>query len=68
VITGVDISKQAIKYFILNSQSITTIIFSQHLLSGSLIIKSIKISLYLQFRTGSGFKRPLYILYKASAC
>ena len=63
-IVGVDILGQAIKYLILDSQSITTIIFSQPLLLGSLIIKSIKISFYLQSRTGSGFRRPLYILYK----
>jgi hypothetical protein len=65
---GVDILGQAIRYLILDSQFITTIIFSQPLLLGSLIIKLIKMSFYLQFRTGSGFKRPLYVLYKALAC
>jgi len=58
---------QAIKYFILDSRSITTIIFIQPLLTGSLIIKLIKISFYFWFRIGSGFRKPLYILYKALA-
>ena len=64
---GVNILGQAIKCLILDSQSITTIIFTQPLLIGRLIIKLIKISFYLQSGTGSGFKKPLYILYKALA-
>ena len=64
---GANILGQAIKYFILDSWSITTIIFIHPLLAGSLIIKLIKIFFYLQSGTGSGFKRPLYILYKALA-
>ena len=64
---SVDILGQAIKYLILNRWSITTIIFVQPLLTGRSIIKLIKMSFYLWFRTGSGFKRPLYILYKALA-
>ena len=44
---GVDILGQAIKYLILDSWSITTIIFIQPLLMGRLIIKLIKISFYL---------------------
>ena len=58
---------QAIKYLILDSWSTTTIIFVQPLLIGRLIIKLIKISFYLQSKAGSGFNRPLYILYKALA-
>ena len=58
---GVNILEQAIKYLILDSQSITTIIFIQPLLARRLIIKSTKISFYLRSRTGSGFKRPLYV-------
>ena len=64
---GVNISRQVIKYLILNSWFITIIIFIQPLLTGRLIIKLIKISFYLQSRIGSGFKRPLYILYEALA-
>ena len=59
---------QAIKCFILDSRSITTIIFVQPLLIGSLIIKLIKIFFYLWSGTGSGFRKPLYVLYKALAC
>ena len=66
-IAGVDISGQAIRYLILDSWSITTIIFLQPLLLGSLIIKLIKISFHLQSRTGSGFKKPLYVLCEALA-
>ena len=44
---GVDILGQAIKYFILDSQFITTIIFIQPLLTGRLIIKLIKIFFHL---------------------
>jgi len=61
-------SGQAIKCFILDNQSIITIIFIQPLFIGSLIIKLIKISFYLWFRIGSGFKKLLYILYKALVC
>ena len=39
----------------------------QPLFTGRLIIKLIKISFHLQSRAGSGFNRPLYILYKALA-
>ena len=60
-------SGQAIKCLILDNQSMTTIIFSQPLLSGSPTIKSIEISFYLRSGTGSGFKRLLYVLYKALA-
>ena len=65
---GINILGQAIKCLILDSWFITTIIFIQPLLTGSSTIKLIKISFYLWFRTGSGFKKPLYILYKALAC
>ena len=44
---GADISGQAIKCFILDNWSMTTIMFLQPLLLGSLIIKLIKISFYL---------------------
>ena len=64
---GVDILGQAIRCLILDSWSITTIIFIQLLLTGKLIIKLIKISFYLQSRVGSGFSRLLYVLYKALA-
>ena len=66
-ITGVNILGQVIRYFILNSQSITTIIFIQPLFTGRLTIKLIKISFYFQSGAGSGFNRLLYILYKALA-
>jgi len=65
---GINILGQAIKYLILDSWSITTIMFIQPLLTGRLIIKLIKISFYLRSGTGSGFRKPLYILYKALAC
>ena len=68
VMAGVDISGQAIRCLILDNQSITTIMFIQPLLTGRLIIKSIKIFFYFQSRVGSGFNRLLYILYKALAC
>ena len=42
--------------------------FVQLLFIESLTIKLIKMSFHLQFRTGSGFRKPLYILYKALAC
>ena len=64
---GVDILGQVIRCLILDSQSITIIMFVQPLLTGKLIIKSIKISFYLQSRAGSGFSRLLYVLYKALA-
>jgi len=60
-------SGQAIKCLILDSWSITTIIFMQPLLIGRLIIKLIKTSFYLWFGIGSGFKRPLYVLCEALA-
>ena len=66
-IIGVNILGQAIRYLILDNQSITIIIFIQPLLTGRLIIKLIKISFYLQSKVGSGFSRLLYILYKALA-
>ena len=64
---SVNILGQAIKYLILNSRFTTIIIFIQPLLTGRLIIKLIKISFYLRSGTGSGFKKPLYILCKALA-
>ena len=64
---GVNILKQAIRCFILNSRSIITMIFIQPLLTGRLTIKLIKISFYSQSKAGSGFNKPLYILYKALA-
>jgi len=64
---GINILGQAIKYLILDSWSITTIIFILPLLIGRLIIKLIKIFFYLLSGIGSGFKRPLYVLYKALA-
>ena len=45
--SSVDILGQAIKYLILDSWSITIIIFIQPLLTERLIIKLIKISFYL---------------------
>ena len=65
---GVNISGQAIRGLILDSQSTTIIIFIQPLFTGRLIIKLIKISFYLQSRAGSGFNRLLYILCEALAC
>ena len=62
---GVDILRQAIRYLILDNQSMTIIIFSQPLLLGSPMIKLIEISFYLRSGTGSGFKSPLYILCEA---
>ena len=62
---NINILKQAIRRFILNSWFITTIIFIQPLLTGRLITKLIKISFYLQFGAGSVFNRLIYILYKA---
>ena len=44
---GVNISGQAIRGLILNSQSTTIIMFVQPLFTGRLIIKLIKISFYL---------------------
>ena len=64
---GINISRQAIRCLILNSRSITTIIFLQPLLLGRLIIKLIKIFFYFWSKTGSSFKRLLYILCKALA-
>ena len=58
---------QAIKYLILDSWPITTIMFIQPLLSGRSIIKLINISFHLQSRIGSSFRSPLYALYKALA-
>jgi len=64
---GVNILGQAIKCLILDSWSITTIMFIQPLLMGSLTTKLIEISFHLWSRTGSGFRKPLYVLYKALA-
>jgi len=58
---------QAIKYFILNSQSIIIIIFIQYLFIKSLITKLIKMFFYFQSRISSGFKNPLYILCEVLA-
>jgi len=65
---GVNILGQAIKCLILDSWSITTIIFIQPLLMGRLITKLIKISFYLRSGIGSGFKKLLYVLCEALAC
>jgi len=67
VTVGVNILGQAIKCLILNSQSITTIIFVQPLLMGSSTTKLIKMSFHLWSGTGSGFRKPLYVLCKALA-
>ena len=64
---GADMSGQAIKCFILDSRSITTIMFMQPLFIGSLITKLIKISFHFWSRTGSDFRKPLYVLCKALA-
>ena len=64
---SINISGQAIKCLILDSWFTTTIIFVQPLLMGRLIIKLIKISFHLWSGIGSGFKKLLYILYKALA-
>ena len=64
---GINILGQAIRYLILNSQSITTIIFTQPLLTKRLTIKLIKISFHLQSGAGSSFSRPLYVLYETLA-
>jgi hypothetical protein len=58
---------QAIRCLILDNWSTTTIIFVQPLLIGRLTIKLIKMSFYLWSGTGSGFRRPLYVLYEALA-
>ena len=58
---------QAIRCFILDSRSITTIMFVQPLLLGRLITKLIKMFFYLRSRTGRGFRKLLYILCKALA-
>jgi len=60
-------SGQAIKYFILDSQSITTIMFIQPLFIKSLIIKLIKIFFYLWSGISSGFRKPLYVLCETLA-
>jgi hypothetical protein len=64
---GINILGQAIKCLILDSWSITTIIFIYPLLIGRSIIKLIKISFSLRSGIGSSFRRPLYVLYKALA-
>jgi len=64
---GANILGQAIKCFILDSRSITIIMFIHPLLIGSLTIKLIKISFYLWSGIDNGFRKPLYILYKALA-
>jgi hypothetical protein len=64
-IVGVNILEQVIKYFILDSRSITTMIFIQPLFIGRSTTKSIKISFYFWSRADSSFKKLLYILYKA---
>jgi len=58
---------QAIKCFILDSWSITTIMFIQPLLIGRSTTKLIKMSFYLRSGIGSGFRKPLYVLCKALA-
>ena len=67
IIVGANISGYAIRCLILDSRSITTIIFVQPLLTGRLTIKLTKISFYLRSGIGSGFRRPLYVLYEALA-
>jgi len=62
---GANISEQAIKCFILDNQSITTIMFIQPLFTRNSIIKSIKMSFYLWSKINNSFKKPLYVLYKA---
>jgi len=64
---GANMLGQAIKCLILDSRSITTIMFVQPLLLGRLITKLIKISFYLWSGTGSGFRKPLYVLCEALA-
>jgi len=64
---GADILGQAIKCFILDSRSITTIMFIHPLLTGSSITKLIKMSFYFWSGTGSSFRKPLYVLCKALA-
>jgi hypothetical protein len=64
---GINISGQAIKYLILDSRSITTIIFIQPLLIGRLITKLIEISFYLWSGTESSFRSLLYVLCEALA-
>ena len=64
---GVNILGQAIKYLILDSWSITTIMFIQPLLIGRLTIKLINISFHLWSGIGSSFRSLLYALYKALA-
>ena len=59
---------QAIKCLILDSWSITTIMFVQPLLMGSSTTKLIEMSFHLRSGIGSGFRKPLYILCKALAC
>ena len=66
-IVGVDISGQAIRCLILDSQFTTTIMFVQPLFTRRLIIKSIEMSFYLRSGAGSGFSRLLYVLCKALA-
>ena len=66
-IVGINILGQAIRCPILDSQSITTIIFIQPLLIRRLTTKLIKISFYLWSGIGSSFKSLLYVLCKALA-
>jgi hypothetical protein len=68
VIIGVNILGQAIKCLILDSQSITIMIFMQLLLIERSTTKLIEISFHLWSGAGSGFKKLLYILYKALTC
>ena len=67
-IAGINILGQAIRCLILDSWSITTMMFIQPLLTGRLIIKLIEMSFYLRSGAGSGFSRLLYILCEALAC
>ena len=64
---GVNMLGQVIRCLILDSQSITTMIFIQPLLIGRLIIKLIEISFYFWSGAGSGFSRPLYVLCETLA-
>ena len=64
---GADISEQVIRCLILDSQSTTTMMFVQPLLAERLTTKLTEMSFHLWSKTGSGFKRPLYVLCKALA-
>ena len=64
---GADISGQVIKCLILNNWFTTTMMFIWPLLAENLTIKLTEMSFHFWSRTGSGFKRLLYISCKALA-